>query len=346
MQKSRKFVHAFAAAIERTWPRWRERLQGRLPLFASGLILLLGGWVLTRALYVESPPTQLTSDQSPEPSTAPQKLPSFIESPVPATAITNSGDKDKTAEPAPANEESKTVQTEQGETESPIMLSRFTVLAIDAGHGGIDPGSIGRNGLTEKEVTLRLAKKVRSLLSSVDNLHVALTRYDDRTININTRTEIIKEIGADFVLSLHMNAIPQEQITLVESYYKTSRRAHMLRDDFFIKSSDSNIEISRSLATTIQDAVFKTVKRHNEISVNAGLKTDPMRILSQNEVPGALLEVTCLSNPEEEERLRSDEYLDKLAYAIANGIKQFLKTNLDAMTVSTLTPFTASTYAD
>ncbi len=220
------------------------------------------------------------------------------------------------------------------ETIDTFVLPKFTVLALDAGHGGVDPGSIGSNGLTEKEVTLRLAKKVRSRLSSIKNLHIALTRYDDRTLNINSRTEIIETIGADFVLSLHLNSIPQDNITLVESYYKTSRRADPGNTHLFVSSGDEKIALSQALAASVLDSVYATVKRHNEISVNAGLKTDSMRILSQNRIPGALIEVTCLSNPEEENRLASDEYLDKLAAAIAEGIKVFLENTGSSFTAS------------
>ncbi len=214
------------------------------------------------------------------------------------------------------------------------LIQRFTVLAIDAGHGGVDPGSLGINGIAEKDVTLALAKAVREELSSVEQLHVALTRYDDRTININSRNEIIEEIGADFVLSLHLNSIPQDHISLVESYYKVNRRADPNKNGFYIKSSDRNIEESRLLATAVQNSVFQTVKRHNKISVNAGLKTQSMRILSQNKAPGALIEITCLSNPEEAERLASEEYVDKLAVSIAEGIKLFLKNRSESVTAA------------
>ncbi len=210
----------------------------------------------------------------------------------------------------------------------------FTVLAIDAGHGGVDPGSVGKSGLAEKDVTLKIAKRVREKLSSVDKLHVALTRYDDTTINIDSRTNVIENIGADFVLSLHLNAIPQEHISLVESYYKTNRRATPSNGDFYIKSSSSKVKTSHSLAKAVQSKVFQTVKKHNKVSIDAGLKTSPMRILSQNSVPGALLEITCLSNPDEEERLKTDAYLDELATGIAEGIKEFLRRESAAVTAS------------
>lgn len=215
-------------------------------------------------------------------------------------------------------------EADSGTGEDSNVIQRFTVLVLDAGHGGVDPGSIAKNGLTEKEVTLKLAKEVRKKLENVDNLHVALTRYDDRTININSRTQIIEDLGADFVLSLHLNSIPQEHIALVESYYKKIRRADPRNHEYFIKSSDDNVQESKALASAVQDSVFQTVKRHNEISVNAGLKTDSMRILSQNSAPGVLIEITCLSNPDEAERLLTQEYIDKLAQSIADGIVTFL----------------------
>jgi N-acetylmuramoyl-L-alanine amidase len=208
-----------------------------------------------------------------------------------------------------------------------LKLPAFTVLAIDAGHGGVDPGAMGTTGLSEKVVTLDLAKRVRQKLSDVGNLHVALTRFDDTTININSRASIIRHIGADLVLSLHLNTLPQQNITLVESYYKSSRQEQAEGDSgntILVDADEDNVMLSRRFAEEVQSSVFATVKRFNEISVNAGLKSDSMRILSQHRAPGALLEVTCLSNPEEEARLQDPVYLDKLAIAIADGIRSYL----------------------
>lgn len=208
-----------------------------------------------------------------------------------------------------------------------LQLPEFVVLALDPGHGGVDPGAMGDTGLSEKEVTLDLAKRVRRKLSEVGNLHIALTRFDDSTININSRASIIRHIGADLVLSLHLNTLPQRNITLVESYYKTSRHEQAGDQDgetVLVDADEDNVMLSRRFAEEVQSSVFATVKRFNEISVNAGLKSDSMRILSQHRAPGALLEVTCLSNPEEEARLLDPVYLDKLAEAIASGVRSYL----------------------
>ncbi|MDO6460128.1 N-acetylmuramoyl-L-alanine amidase [Granulosicoccaceae sp. 1_MG-2023] len=222
-----------------------------------------------------------------------------------------------------------------------LQLPQFTVLALDPGHGGIDPGALGNKGLSEKVLTLDLAKRVRRKLSDVGNLHVALTRFDDRTININARAAIISNIGADLVLSLHLNTLPQRNITLVESYYKTRRQVSAQSPDgepVLVAAKEDNVTRSRRFAEEVQSSVFATVKRFNEISVNAGVKSDSMRILSQHDAPGALLEVTCLSNPEEEARLTDSAYLDKLADAVAQGIRSYL--------AKTYAPDTALAQAD
>ena len=229
---------------------------------------------------------------------------------------------------APIAEIDPPPQTEtQAEASHGLQLPEFVVLALDPGHGGVDPGAMGATGLSEKVVTLDLAKRVRRKLNDVGNLHIALTRFDDSTININSRASIIRHIGADLVLSLHLNTLPQQNITLVESYYKTSRQE--LTDagegsTVLVDADDKNVMLSRSFAEEVQSSVFATVKRFNKISVNAGLKSDSMRILSQHRAPGALLEVTCLSNPEEEARLTDSAYLDKLAGAIAKGVRSYL----------------------
>lgn len=290
-----------------------QALQNNLPVAGGALLLCIAAWTASSVFDNDSEKTVLIK-QALYPETA-----SHLHENIPAgtNLIQRSTIKHSTPKPA-------ITKPEPG----------FTVLAIDAGHGGVDPGSQGKGGLTEKEVTLEIAKRVREKLSSVDKLHVALTRFDDRTINIDSRTDVIKNIGADFVLSLHLNAIPQEHISLVESYYKTNRRADPRKGDFYIKSSSSKIKTSHSLAKSVQSKVFQTVKKYNKVSVDAGLKTSPMRILSQNSIPGALLEITCLSNPEEEKRLRTDAYLDALATGIAEGVKEFLQRNSTAITAS------------
>ncbi len=205
-----------------------------------------------------------------------------------------------------------------------LSLDKLTVLAIDPGHGGIDPGATGKNGLIEKDITLLLAKKLRTRLSSIGNLLIALTRFDDTTINIESRNKIIEEAKADFVVSLHLNSIPQKHIALVESYYDNSKESLSKFNSFYIESNNSYRSISRSLAIWIQDSIFTTVQKYNKTSLDAGVKTNSMRILSQNKAIGALLEITCISNPEEEARLKTHAYLDELAEAVANGVRQFL----------------------
>ena len=292
-----------------------DRVRPHILIVASGLILSIAGGILIYSFQDILPADDNNLVQQSVPSPEPLNESSRLEDV--ADASTDIGASASASASASADSN---------------LIQRFTVLAIDAGHGGVDPGSIAKNGLMEKEVTLILAKAVRKKLETVDNLHVALTRYDDRTINIDSRTEIIEEIGADFVLSLHLNSIPQEHIALVESYYKKIRRADPRKQEFFVKSSDDNVQESRALATAVQDSVFETVKRHNKISVNAGLKTDSMRILSQNAAPGVLIEVTCLSNPDEAERLMTDTYIDKLSQSIADGVVKFLDQRNSSLT--------------
>ncbi len=231
-------------------------------------------------------------------------------------------------EPPQNSNESKRIFSQKLNTPSATILSldKITVLAIDPGHGGVDPGAIGKYGLLEKNVTLKLAKKIRSRLSSIENLFIALTRFDDTTINIESRNKIIETIKADFVVSLHMNSIPQEHTALVETYYDDSKSKLSKFNSFYSKSNHSYRDISRTLASSIQESVFSIVEQHNGSPLNAGIKTNSMRILSQNKALGALLEITCISNPEEEARLRTDKYLNKLAEAITDGIKRFLST--------------------
>ncbi len=216
-------------------------------------------------------------------------------------------------------------------------------IVIDPGHGGEDPGAIGPNGLMEKEITLKIARLLYNRLMDKEGLNVILTRDSDVTLSLKHRVEYARENGADLLISIHLNTIPNSPMTIVETYYfgppsdpqslkvaKTENR----HSDYLVADFDELIaqigntmkqQESRKLASHIQRSVYRTLRKGNRQLIDAGIKTAPFVVLLGAEIPSVLAEVTCISNTDEEARLAKPAYRDKIAAALERGILSYLK---------------------
>jgi len=214
------------------------------------------------------------------------------------------------------------------------------VIMLDPGHGGTDPGSVGHNGLQEKTLTLDIAKRVQRLLSKNNNVSVALTRNSDRGMSRQNRVYKVKRSKADMFVSLHLNHLPQSDINLVETFYAAPRNIYeSIRRQRMEKNRNGMVETtaigntdlaftrgSKQLASIMQKRVFDEVIDNNPDTDNAGVKEDTLFILTRSFTPGALIELSCLSNVKEADRLNNPAYREKLATALANGIRDYLRT--------------------
>lgn len=185
-------------------------------------------------------------------------------------------------------------------------------IVIDAGHGIPDEGAQSRNGTTEAETNLKITLKLQNLLEQ-SGCKVILTRSDENAIydldaktlrqkkisDIHNRVKIGNESSADLFVSIHLNKIPQEQYYGWQCFYKTGD------------------EKSTKLAKSIQESLNKAIKKENK---RVAMKLDKVYIMKHVEIPISIVECGFLSNPEEEKELLSDEYQDKLAWGIYNGI--------------------------
>lgn len=188
---------------------------------------------------------------------------------------------------------------------------------IDPGHGGEDPGAVG-SFLKEKEVNLKIALKVRDLLQK-DGFNIIMTREDDRleysegTTNVTEkrrqdltrRKKMMDDSGANIVVSIHMNRFPESQ------YYGAQT--------FYPPDSPESFKLATDLQNSIRDIADPQNKRQ------AMLKKDQIIILKDLKTTTAMVECGFLSNEQEEKKLATEEYQDKLAAAIADGIKHYLK---------------------
>lgn len=188
-------------------------------------------------------------------------------------------------------------------------------IVIDAGHGVPDEGAQSSNGTTEAETNLKIALKLQNLLEQ-SGCTVILTRSDENAIydidsktlkqkkisDIKNRVKIGNESSADIFVSIHLNKIPQSQYDGWQTFYKEGS------------------EDGARLAKTIQENLNKTIQKEN----NRIAKTiDKIYIIKHVEIPTTIVECGFLSNPDEEKLLLEDEYQNKLAWGIYNGIIEY-----------------------
>ena len=210
--------------------------------------------------------------------------------------------------------------TEQNKYISTVSLPiSEKVIVVDAGHGVPDEGAESSNGTTEAETNLKIALKLQNLLEQSGST-VILTRSDENAIydldsktlkqkkisDIHNRVKIGNESQADIFISIHLNKIPQPQYDGWQTFYREGD------------------EEGAKLAKQIQENLSKTIDKEN----NRVAKTiDNIYIIKHVEIPTTIVECGFLSNPEEEKKLLNDEYQNKLAWGIYNGIINYFYNN-------------------
>ena len=189
------------------------------------------------------------------------------------------------------------------------------VIVIDAGHGIPDQGAQSSSGTTEAETNLKISLKLQNLLEQ-SGCTVILTRSDENAIydldkntlkekkisDIRNRVKIGNEATADIFVSIHLNKIPQQQYWGWQCFY------------------NSGNEKSNALAKKIQSNLNNSIQRDNK---RVAMKLDKVYIMKHVEIPISIVECGFLSNPEEEKQLLDDEYQDRLAFGIFNGILDY-----------------------
>ena len=174
------------------------------------------------------------------------------------------------------------------------------LICIDPGHGGRDPGAIGPTGLTEKEVNLDIAFRLKSKLIS-GGYRVIMTRESDVYRSLDERVQFANSNRADIFISVHNNAFTLPTPNGTETYYSTYSPAQ-----------------SKTLATDVHNAVLGQIN-----TTNRGVKTANFYVIKNTHMVSCLLEGVFISNPTEEARLKDAGFRDKIATGIFNGIKEF-----------------------
>jgi N-acetylmuramoyl-L-alanine amidase len=217
-------------------------------------------------------------------------------------------------------------------------------IVIDAGHGGHDTGTIGPNGLMEKDlcldVALRLGKMIEEHLPGTE---VIYTRDDDTFIPLEQRTSIANQAKADLFISIHANSSPDSNARGVETYYlnfspspeamqvaarenaTAQGNVHQLEDLILRIAKNEKIEESRELASDIQDSLSKRLQKSNHSIRDRGVRKAPFVVLIGANMPSVLAEISFISNPSDESSLRRPEARDRVADGLYKGIESYLK---------------------
>jgi N-acetylmuramoyl-L-alanine amidase len=216
-------------------------------------------------------------------------------------------------------------------------------VVIDPGHGGKDPGAIGPGGLREKEVVLKIAKKLEKKLNGELGLETILTRRDDRFIPLDERTAIANTQKADLFVSIHANAARRRSARGVETYVLnfatdeeaielaarenavSTKKLSDLQYILFDLMRTAKIGESRTLASHTQQSMYGRLRSKYSGVRNLGVKEAPFYVLIGANMPCILVEVSFISNRQEEKRLRDDRYLDELANGIKEGIARYMQ---------------------
>ncbi len=222
-------------------------------------------------------------------------------------------------------------------------IPKVRKIVLDAGHGGKDPGAIGRNGTKEKGIVLDIAQRLKKILQE-RGMNVVMTRDSDEFIPLEGRTAIACRQNADLFVSIHANASPARSVYGVEVYSqkplkKISRIAleRKINEDLLFKnlamrrdSSDVKKIVSdmlygnkqaesKDLAENMAQKVSRQIK-----TKDLGAKTADFHVLRNTLIPAVLVEVGFLSNPKEEKLLNNSEYRQKIAQGVAEGIMDYV----------------------
>ncbi|KDR95675.1 N-acetylmuramoyl-L-alanine amidase [Peptoclostridium litorale DSM 5388] len=205
-------------------------------------------------------------------------------------------------------------------------------IVLDAGHGGHDPGATGMDTkVTEKSIALDMVKRLRPMLQA-EGYNVVLTRDSDEFIDLYRRPAIANEIGADLFISVHVNATDSRQASGIEVlYYPETKRVSREIDVQGMSAEQVQKAISAQQSqTTRNNKQLAQIMQKSLVdatgAVSRGIVERPrLVVIRETAMPAILAEIGFASNPNEERLLQTDEYKDKLARAMVNGVKGYFE---------------------
>jgi N-acetylmuramoyl-L-alanine amidase len=212
-------------------------------------------------------------------------------------------------------------------------------IAVDAGHGGWDLGTVGRRGLLEKDLVLEIAQRLGKLLQSRLGSEVIFTRQDDNYVPLGERAAMANQAQADLFVSIHANYSDLGSARGVETYYTNflaapGAREVEVRENGGVSNSmpavklssvelKEKIEQSRRLAASVQRSLYGTLAGQNPGIRDRGVKEAGFVVLTETSMPAILAEVSFVSSLTDERKLRNDGYREQIAEALYKGIARY-----------------------
>lgn len=225
------------------------------------------------------------------------------------------------------------------------QLSRMVTIALDPGHGGEDPGAIGRGGSYEKDVVLSIAKRLKARIEMQPNMRVMLTRDADFFVPLNVRVEKARKVQADLFMSIHADAFIETSArgssvfalsdkgasSTAARWLANKENAADLIGGVNIKNHDlqlASVLLDLSTSAQISDslklgsAILGEIGGINRLH-KGSVEQAGFAVLKAPDIPSVLIETAFISNPEEEAKLLDEDYQNQMADAILKGINRY-----------------------
>jgi N-acetylmuramoyl-L-alanine amidase len=294
----------------------------------------------------------------------PRKVDTKAETPAPTKVIVDNDDEDDTPSAAAEKPSATQARTKSSRVASNRRTRDFDVreakptaggdrsliralglkigkIVIDPGHGGHDTGTIGPNGLKEKDLVLEVGRRLGRLLETRLGAEVVYTRKDDTFIPLETRTAIANQQRADLFISIHANSSHDPNARGVETYYlnftsspealEVAARENAVSEKSIYELQDlvkkialkEKIEESREFAADVQASLHSGLAAKSPSIRNRGVKKAPFIVLIGANMPSILAEISFVSNPSDEHRLETSDYRQRIAESLYHGIANY-----------------------
>jgi N-acetylmuramoyl-L-alanine amidase len=263
---------------------------------------------------------------------------------LPDTAVPAASNPEKKPEPA----ETQTAKAETRPDKTPAV-TRMITIALDPGHGGEDPGAIGRGGSREKDVVLSIARRLKAKIEQQPNMRVMLTRDADYFVPLHVRVQKARKVQADLFVSIHADAFVESTARGSSVFVLSEKGASSTAARWLARKENSadligGVNIKRhdiqlasvllDLSTTAQindslklgKAVLNEIGGINRLHKGA-VEQAGFAVLKAPDIPSILIETAFISNPEEEAKLTDDAYQDRMADAVLKGIEKYFAKN-------------------
>jgi N-acetylmuramoyl-L-alanine amidase len=236
-------------------------------------------------------------------------------------------------------------KTEEDKERPASKVARLATIVIDAGHGGEDPGALGRHGSREKDVTLSIARRLKTLVDAEPNMRALLTRDGDYFLKLDARVEKARKVKADLFVSIHADAFVRPDARGSSVFALSDRRATSQLARELARAQNESDLIGGANVQEKDDYVKRTIidlwqtgtidhslrlggsvlKRLGTVNTlhKPHVEQASFAVLTAPNIPSILVETAFISNPEEEKRLNDEDYQDKLARAVLDGIRDY-----------------------